>query len=269
MTAAEQGGFQISTIEAERSDLVLASSKQDTCTPGSIGAAAHRAAQVASRVLGVESQWAEDEFTGQLEAMKLKEIPEGRIPIVSVTAGAEDNNGTVLTPTHVAQGHDKLTTRNGQPIPETSIWSEMYAGRSAEWWNKTRPQGESRLVKAPLQLVLADAALRGTTKKWDKQQTELQKLVDVYSQDTTALEGMVPLAWLMMDADAIISGTERPDEQTVTLFVQHERDRSGVDGAYGPDALVLGGQAGLRGWYGGGISDNGFRAVMGQRLISF
>lgn len=264
---AEQASFQIPTIE-ERDDLVLADAGQEVWTPGSINAAAARAAKVAHLVLGVEEKGAEDTFTGQLEAMGLTETPEGLVPVVSVAVGAKDENGRAWTPSHVVKGHDKLTTKSGDAIRATAIWSDMYANRPAEWWNKTRPEGESQLVKTPLRLVLADVALRGTNKKWDGQQAELQKLVDGHSSDTATLEGMAILDWEMMDADAIIGDIERPDEQTVTRFVQHERDRSDAGGAFGPVAYVLGDLALLLGWRGGAYPDRGFRAVMGQKQAS-
>jgi len=263
MPAVEQPGFEIAAVE-ERDDLVLAPPKQEVWTPGSTSSAAERAAKVVYRVLGIEEKWAQDQFTGQLEAMELTEVAEGLIPIVSVTVGAEDNNGRVLTPSHVIKGHDKLTTI----IPPTSVWPEMYANRPPEWWNKRRSTGDSELIKAPLQLVLADAALRGTKKEWDKQQVELNKLINDHSSDITSLEGMTPLDWEMMDADAIINDTERPDRQAATRFVQHEQDRSDAYGAYGPGALVRGGQALLGGWYGFALPGSGFRAVMGQKQTS-
>lgn len=267
MTAAEQASFQVPVIE-ERNDLVLADIEQEIWTPGSVNEAAARAAKVAHLVLGVEEKGAEDTFTGQLEAMGLTETPEGLVPVVSVAVGAKDNEGRVWTPSHVVKGHDKLTTKNGQAIPETSIWQKMYTRRDAAWWNKTRPEGESQLVKTPLRIVLADVALRGTDKKWDKQQAELQKLIDGHSSETTTLEGMAILDWEMMDADAIIGDIERPDKQTVTRFVQHERDRSGVGDADGPGAFVFGGRARLFGWGGGARLVRGFRAVMGQKRAS-
>ncbi|MGC1176627.1 MAG: hypothetical protein WA843_01030 [Candidatus Saccharimonadales bacterium] len=265
MTTTERADFQIPAIE-ERDDLVLARDKQDTWTPGSIGAAANRAAKVAHKVLGVEAQWAEDLFTGQLEAMDLKEVSKRLVPIVDVPIGAEDKDGRIWTPSHVINGHDTLTTENGVTVPKTSIWPEMYANRSAVWWNRTRPEGESQLAEAPLRVVLADIALRGTKKNWEDEQAELLSLINGHCSDTTTLEGMTPLGWEMMDADAIVGNTDRPNG--VTRFVQQERDRSVADGLFGPGADVGGSRAYLHGWFGHAYPGDGFRAVMGQKQSS-
>lgn len=266
-TSEQTADFSIPNIE-ERDDLVLADDKGTLWTPGSISTAAERGALVASHVLGVDKQRAENHFTGQLEAMDLSVVPEDSVPVVSVSVGAEDSNGRVWTPTHIVVGHDRLKPKDGSKPTETYIWEEMFAKRPASWWNKTRSVGESRLVEAPLQLVLADIALRGTKKRWTEQQTELQKLVDDHKSEVTTLEGMTPLDWIMMDADAIVGGTERPDKQTVTRFVQHEQDRSDAGGSYGPRARVDGGRADLRGSRDGASPLVGFRTVMGQRQPS-
>lgn len=264
--AAEQD-FKIPEVE-ERDELVLAPTVTELWTPGSITAAAERGAKVAQLVLGIDKKWAVNEFTGQLEAMNLTEVPEAVVPVVSVMLGTRDKDGTMWTPSHVVTGHDQLTMKDGQDIPETSVWGEMFANRPAAWWNKTRPEGESQLVKGPLRLLLADTALRGTTEDWASQQTKLQKLVDGHRSETTTLEGMTPLDWTMMDADAIIGDIQRPDTQTFTRFVQHEQDRSGAHGACGPSANVDGGQAYLGGSRGNPCGDVGFRAVMGQKQAS-
>ncbi len=266
MTTAEQAAFQVPVIQ-ERDDLALAGINSSAHRAGSIAAAAARAAEVASTVLGVDKQAAEDTFTGQLEAMGIiAAMSADLVPVVHVSVGAEDEDGHVWTPSHVVKGHDALTM-GGETIPETFIWSDMYANRPAAWWNKTRPegQGESELAEAPLQILLADVALRGTNKKWDKQQTELAKLIKGHKSETTTLEGMPVLAWEMMDADAIIGGTERPDTDTVNRFVQHEMDRSGGGWSYGPFACVYGREADLGGSYGAAYSVYGFRAAMGQK----
>lgn len=270
---SDRVGFEIAPIQ-ERGDLTLAgmdASANQIWTPGSTAYAAERAAQVAGLVLGVDQKEAQDAFTGQLEAMDLSQIPEGVAPIVSVNVGASGANGQPITPSHVVKGHDALTTKDGSSIPETYVWEKMYVDRPAVWWNKTRPDGTSELVQAPLQLVLADTALRGTSKKWDKQQDELTKLIENHSSDTTTMEGMKPLDWMMMDADAIVNGTDRPDVQTATRFVQHDRDRSDDVDSFGPHACVAGGRAYLH-WSDGEADSisrfravSGFRAVMGQK----
>lgn len=229
MATAEQTGLQVPAIE-ERQDLLLSDASPAVHRAGSIAAAAARAAEVAHITLGVDKQAAKDIFTGQLETMGEVEGADDLVPVVHVTVGAEDNDGHVWTPSHVVKGHDALTTKGGQTVPETYIWTDMYANRPAAWWNKTRPDGtgESELVEAPLQIVLADAALRGTSKKWDKQQAELTKIIKKGSNsDNVTVEGMPILSWQMMDADAIIGDTDRPDTETATRFVQHEMDRVG------------------------------------------
>ncbi len=254
----------------EREDLKLASSNT-TRTLDSISAAAERAAKVANLVLGVDEKSATDTFTGQLESMRLEHIPEGLVPIASVMIGAEDGKGTIWTPSHVVTGHDQLTTKNGRKVPETSVWKNMFANRPPEWWNKRRPEGLglSQLAEAPLFIVLADMALRGTNKNWAEQRSELQQLVGGHRSPNTTLEATTPLEWQMMDADAIVGGTDRPDEKTVTRFVQHDQDRSDADAACGPYADVRGGRAYLSGASHVYRDPNvGFRSVMGQKQAS-
>lgn len=266
MATVEQMGFQVPSIQ-ERDDLILAGVEPAVRTAGSIGSAAARAAEVAATVLGVDKQQAEDTFTGQLEAMGMTEVAEDLVPVVHVTVGAEDDKGGVWTPSHVIRGHDKLTTTGGEAVPETYVCPQkMYVQRPADWWNKTRPNGvgESELVEAPLQIVLADLALRGTNKNWDKQQAELAKLIQKGYTSTVTVEGMPILAWPMMDADAIIGGIQRPDTKTVNRFVQHEMDRTDANDSCGPGAGVDGRQAYLTGSGGIAYSAFGFRAVMGQ-----
>ncbi len=268
MTTAEHVDFEVPSI-GQRDDLVLATTFGVAGRVGSIAAAAGRTAEVAHLVLGVDKQAAEDTFTGQLEAMGQTEIPDNLVPVVHLTMGAEDANGRMWTPSHVIRGHDALQPKNGQTVPDTYVWPEMYTNRPADWWNKTRPEsaGQSELVEAPLQIVLADVALRGTNKKWNKQQAELAKLIQKGSgSETVTVEGMPILAWAMMDADAIIHGTQRPDTETFNRFVQHERDRRDADDwLCGPDARVVGDRAGLSRSGDGADSDIGFRSVMGQK----
>ena len=213
----------------------------DLWTPNN-GRAAEFGAMVAATVLGVDRKWAEDMFDEQIAAVNGGlELAPGEALTIGIRLGAVDHAGNELTPSRVIAGHDKLTTFQGNTVPQTYVWPEMYANRPPQWWNK-RLSGDqaSGLVEDPL-VLLVTSGLKGLKISWDEQRAEQAAIIQSSGSPTTVTEGMAILDHAMLDAAALMSkeNLERPDKPTLTRFVQHDRDRSDLVVAYGPYAGVL------------------------------
>lgn len=259
--------FKVPDLDNEHPDARLAVPSIELWKPSGIAACAERAASTARQVLGVDSQWAENLFTGQLEAMDLtvfSETSEPTVPIVHVPVGLKDALGNRWIPSHVIKGRDKLMLQAGIDRQCMSIARDVFDNRPSSWWNKSRLVGDSELIEAPLVLVLAETALRGTDKTWTEQQDELQQRVfaNRSTDNGNTLEGLTPLDWVMMDADAVINDSPRP--AGTNRFVQHQPDSNTVESDSGPSARASGGGQ-LIGSLGLAVPGNGFRVVTGQR----
>lgn len=234
------------------------------------------AANLAAETLGVDESWAKDMFVPQVEAaggLLVLRIGSEQDVTVGVTVGADDSAGETLTPFRVIDGHDALTTRGGEVVPETSVWAGMYNNRSPEWWNRRLPKSEQgiQIVKDPL-VILSLSGLRGERKNWGEQRQKLVDLSHAESTTKTATVGAAILDWVQADSGLIVLGRKqevnRLDEETVTRFPQHEQDRTVFGDAFGPRADVYGGRAELGGSSGGRYPDGGFRSVVGLRKQS-
>lgn len=192
----------------------------------------------------------------------------GATDLATVGLNLVNAGETGITPAQLVAGYNKVA--GSKDITEMYLWPDMYAHRSADWFNKRTPIGESAMTKAPLfgAIILgATTAPEGTSKNWEQQQKLLQKALSYTTSRAT--EGVTPSDIIVADAMALIASdpTERTriDSQTFARFVQHDRDvRSGV-GVYGPSADVDGGRLNLDGDSGDARGNIGFRRLVGPK----
>jgi len=182
-----------------------------------------------------------------------------------------------LTLSGVVRGHDKLTGKDGQGIPETFIWPEMWRGRNADYLNR-RALGEQLSAFGQVPLVALGMVLGGTRgdspglhlngENWENQQIRHAGFVERHNSahSLTVAEGMNPIDWLVVDGQRVVKGQPRLDDlPTVTCFVQNDQDVTVNGCSYGPSAAGAGSQSELDGSNGGPLSGVGARFLVGQK----